>query len=265
MLLKNRMCQHLLLCCLLVMPTCGCALTANRPQSPATTLSARKLLLTPTPANERYYLLIFGSQSAPPRPRFAHSWATAVKVIDRGACPQIVVDTISWYPADLRIDPLNFRVEAGANLELHFTIEEVLRHDERVSLWGPYEIWHGAYLRFLTQKRFLESGSVGYQCIDTVGEAGRDGNGLDCIHALTDMDPQFNRRRYPLIFFGDAASHNVVRQLHERPVLIGPPVTHDWLIKALGLERYPICRRIYTGKSMEFSPAAVLGASDNDG
>jgi hypothetical protein len=245
------------------MPTFGCAATANRPQSPATTLSAQKLLLTLPPPNERYYLLVFGSQSTPPRPRYAHSWATAVKVVDTGACPQIVVDTISWYPADLNIEPLRFRVEAGVNLELHFTIDEVLRHDERVSLWGPYEVWHGAYQRFLTQKRFLESGSVGYQCIDTVGEAGRKGNGLDCIHALTDMDPQFNRRRYPLIFFGEAASYNVVRQLHQRPVIIAPQVTHDWLVKALRLDRYPICRRTYTGKSTEFSPEAILTGADD--
>src|SRR5438067_2095304 len=134
MILKSRMCRNLLICCLLVAPACGCAATANRPQSPATTLSARKLLLTPAPPNARYYILVFGSQSTPPRPRHAHSWATAVKVNNVGACPQLVVDTISWYPADLRIDPLNFRVEAGVNLELHFTIEEVLRHDERVSL-----------------------------------------------------------------------------------------------------------------------------------
>jgi hypothetical protein len=259
------MLRLLLVCSLFIATVCGCAAIANRPQSPATTLSARKLLLTPAPPNERHYILIFGSQSTPPRPRQAHSWATVVKVTCAGTGPQIEEQTISWYPRTLDIDPLKLRVEPGANLDLHFTIEEVLRQNERVSLWGPYETWHGAYQRFLTQKAFLECGTVGYQCVDTIGEAARLGNGLNCIHALTDMDPQFNRQRYPLIFFGDAASHNVVRQLHARPVLIRPQVTHDWLIPALGLERYPIYRRTYTGKTMEFSPEAILNATENEG
>lgn len=256
--------RFFLSCALLTASTCGCALTANRPQSPATTLSARTMLADPAPANQRFYILVYGSQSSPPQPRNAHSWATAVKVTDTQAGLQIEAQTISWYPRDLDIEPFRLRVEPGVNLELHFTIEEVLRHDERVSLWGPYETWHGLYQRFLTQKGFLEAGAVGYQCVDTVGEAGREGNALNCIHALTDMDPQFNRSRYPLVFFGEAASYHVVRQLHERPVLIRPQVTHDWLIPALGLSRYPIYKRIYTGRSVEFSPEAILEASAND-
>ena len=30
------------------------------------------------------------------------------------------------------------------------------------------------YRRFVVQKQFLESGTVGYQCVDNVGEAARD-------------------------------------------------------------------------------------------
>jgi hypothetical protein len=205
--------------------------------------------------------MVFGSQSTPPRPGAAHSWATVVSVAETCSGPLIEQRTISWYPRSLDIDPLMLRVEPGVNLNLYATLEEVLRHNERVSVWGPFETWHGFYRRFLTQKAFLESGAVGYQCIDTIGEAGREGNALNCIHALTDMDPQFNRSRYPLIFFGEAASRNVVRQLHDRPVLIQPQVTHDWLIAALWLDRYPIYKRTYTGNSVEFSPAAVIEAA----
>ena len=48
-------------------------------------------------------------------------------------------------------------------------------YGERVSLWGPYEIPPGLYRKLLSQKEFIESGAVGYQCIDTIGEAGLDG------------------------------------------------------------------------------------------
>src|SRR5262249_42197602 len=149
------------------------------------------------------------------------------------------------------------RVETGANLDLGTTIEEVLHNNERVSLWGPYETWQGFYTRFVTQKAFLETGALGYQCNDGFGETGRRGNGCNCFHALSDMDPQFDRRQYPLLEYGDRASENIVRQVFARPILIHPEQTHDWLISALGLDRCPIVRRHYHGPTKEFSPEAI--------
>lgn len=236
----------------------GCAANDVRPPSPAQNISPQELLATPAPPNERYYLLIFGSQSIPKMPRFTHSWATVVKVTDQtGGSPSIEEHTISWMPATLKIKPLRFRVEEGTNLDLKFTIEEMLRHRERVSMWGPYETWHGIYRRFLVQKDFVESGQVGYQCIDAIGEAPRNGSGCDCIHAISDMDPMFDRTRYPLTYFGEAASRNIVRQVRERPILIQPDQTHDWLISALGLDCYPLVRRDETGHAREFSPESL--------
>ena len=101
-----------------------------------------------------------------------------------------------------------------------------------------------AYRRFLIQREFLEtSGLVGYQCIDTVGEAGREGNGCDCIHAITDLDPRYDRARYPLIFYGQPASRRLVHEAARRQAFIDPWTTHDWLIPAVGLDQYPIDRR----------------------
>src|SRR5262245_20413643 len=173
----------------------GCAATAVRPPSPATALRIEDLLAMPVPPNERYYLLLFGSQSTPKRPKYTHSWGTVVKATcaPDQAEPQLEVHTISWMPATLDIRPLRFRVEPGVNLTLEYTLREVLCHNERVSMWGPYEVYHGLYHRFVTQRSFVESGQLGYQCIDTVGEAARTGSGSDCIHAMTDMDPLFDR------------------------------------------------------------------------
>lgn len=237
----------------------GCAAAAKRPPSPATNLAVEDLLATLAPANERYYVMVFGSESSPiVVPSRTHSWATVVKVASPpDGSPRVEPHTISWMPATLEIHPWRFKVEPGVNLDLHTTIEEMLRNKEKIYMWGPYEVWHGAYHRFVTQKGFLESGAIGYQCIDTVGEAAKKGNGSDCIHAVTDMDPQFDRSRYPLRYFGESASENVVEQLQTRPVLIQPTKTHDWLIPVLGLDRYPICQKTYTGESMEFSPEAL--------
>ena len=71
------------------------------------------------------------------------------------------------------------------------------------------------------------------------------------------MDFEFDRRQYPLLFYGNPASKNIVRQIFERPILIQPQQTHDWLIPALGLDRYPIVRRSFDGPAREFSLEAA--------
>ena len=237
----------------------GCAATAVRPPSPATALRPEEFLATPPPPNERYYLLLFGSQTTPKLARYTHSWGTVVKAtcVPGQARPALEIHTISWMPATLEIRPLRFQVEPGVNLTLERTLEYVLDNNERVSMWGPYEIWHGMYHRFVTQESFLTSGRISYQCIDTVGEAARCGNGSDCIHAMTDMDPFFDRQEYPLSRFGEAATAHVVRQIMTRPIAINPSCPHDWLIGCLGLDHYPIIRRSYRGPVVPFSPEAV--------
>ncbi len=237
----------------------GCATGAVRPRSPATSLKVSELLATSQPANERYYLLVFGSQSTPKLARYTHTWATMVRATTAPgqSQPTLEVSTISWMPATLDIRPARLTVEPGTNLSLEMTMQDVLGHKERVAMWGPYEGWHGLYDRFMTQKAFLESGQIGYQCIDLLGEAAQAGNGSDCIHAVTDMDPQLGRSAYPLTHFGQAASEHIVKQILERPVVIDAPQTHEWLIPRIGLERYPIDYRRYTGRVVPFTPEAL--------
>jgi hypothetical protein len=237
----------------------GCASFAKKPPTPADNISARESMSMTAPPGERYFVLIFGSQSSPKKPKYTHTWSTVVKVTGCAGpgAPTVEEQTISWMPASLDIKPLARRPETGANLALHFTIEEMLRHDERVSVWGPYEVGPGFHYRFGVQKGFLESGAIGYQCIDSIGEAARCGNGCDCIHAVTDMDPQYARNRYPLSYFGDSASLHVVRQIQTRPVIICPSADHGWLLPLLGLDKYPIVRQTYTGQTVPKTPENV--------
>ncbi|HSQ55852.1 MAG TPA: hypothetical protein VLM40_08895 [Gemmata sp.] len=243
---------------LLALAPLGCASLAKQPPTPARDIPLVAAIQAQSPPGERYFLLVFGSESRPKKAKFTHTWATMVRVneVENGP-PAIEQLTISWMPATLEIRPGSFNVEPGGNLELAFTIEEMLRHDEHIAVWGPYEVGPVFYQRFILQKQFLESGAVGYQCIDTVGEAARTGNGCDCIHAITDMDPIFDRGRYPLSYFGEAASRHIVKQLHRRPTIIGPAQCHDWLIPLLGLDRYPIERQIWNGPVVENTPANV--------
>jgi hypothetical protein len=233
----------------------GCAALARRPPTPAAGLTPEQLAQTPRAPNERWYLLLFGSQDRTRRPAYTHTWATLVRAVETPGCagPALEVHTISWLPTRLDIDTLNFHPEPGANVELQDTIRNSLRTNQDVAVWGPYEVWHGFAHRFLVQKAFLDSGVVGYQCVDSVGEAARLGNGCDCIHAITDMDPVYQRGRYPLAFYGQPATANLVRRLMHSPIFIDPPRTHDWLIPRLGLTAYPIERRGYRGKVVPYT------------
>lgn len=228
---------------------------------PAGSLAAREPVRPPTPAThlvlndleepapgEHFYVMIFSGQRLVKTARYTHCWATVVHETRRGTDPtELQIHTISWMPATLQIRPASLHPERGANLGLIETVENVaLAHRERVSVWGPYECRPRFYVRFLVQKAFLESGQIGYQCIDDIGETARKGNGCDCIHAITDMDPEYGRARYPLSSFGESAGREIViKRLLQHNSLIHAETTHDWVLAAVGLEQYPMIRRQY--------------------
>jgi len=226
----------------------GCARFAVRPPTPAATMEMRGMW-EPQP-DEKFYILIFASQSNPKVARRTHTWVVLVRVQQHGGVPKLPIEyhTISWLPATTEVHPLNFRVEKGLNWSLHETLQIVLKNQEQISEWGPYECRPQLYYRTLAQKEFLDSGVIGYQAIDDIGESARKGNGCDCIHAFTDQEPLFSRSRYPLSRFGDSASQFIVKQIWERDLLLLPEQTHDWLQEPLGLNPYPIRRRCYRGK-----------------
>jgi hypothetical protein len=236
----------------------GCSLLANKTPTPAARISVAEAAQIPPVPGERFYLLLFGSHDRARRPANTHTWATLVKTTEQpdGAAPALEVHTISWLPTTLDIHPLRFQVEPGTNVDLHSTIQNSLRTDQQIAMWGPYEVSHTLAYRFRTQKDFLESGAVGYQCVDNIGEAARTGLGCDCIHAITDMDPIYARWRYPLFFYGQTATEHLVRRLMHSPIFINPPLTHDWLIAPLGLCHYPIDQRTYRGRIVPYQPGA---------
>jgi hypothetical protein len=236
----------------------GCSVLAKKAPTPAARIDEAELAEVPPPPGERFYLLVFGSHDLARRPAYTHTWATLVRAVEQpgGAPPLLETHTISWLPTKLDIDTLSFKIEPGANLDLHATLRRVIDTRQGVAMWGPYEVWHGFAHRFLVQKAFLDSGAIGYQCIDNVGEAARTGLGCDCIHAITDMDPVYPRWRYPLLFYGQPASGNLVRRLMHSPIFVDPPRTHDWLVASLGLCDYDIERRRYVGRVVPHEPGA---------
>lgn len=244
----------------LALPAMGCALLAQKTPTPAANISEAEMAALAPPPGVRHYLIVYGSQKPTRQPAYTHTWATLATTSEvAGGPPVVSEETISWLPVDLPIQALSRTVVPGRNYGLHETVRYMLDTKQDVALWGPYEVSHRFAHRFQVQKGFLDSGAVGYQCVDSWGEAGRTGNGCDCIHSITDMDPVYPRSRYPLALYGQPASARLLRRVMHSPVTIGAPATHDWLLPRLGLDQYPIEHRQYHGKVEPYDPTSGRG------
>ena len=232
--------EQFLAALLLVSGVTGCVSTdVPRPTPPAP--SCFREMCPAPPSVERYYLLLFTSQHTFKVPRYTHTWATVVRVTEPGPNRpfQMATHTISWLPASLRIRSWDLGVETGLNLDLRRTLEDIRAQGMRVSLWGPYEIDPAMYCHFLAQQAFLESGRVGYQGLDVVGEAAIARNGMNCVHAVAGSDARCGN---PVWRIGDASGEYISEHLIEYGAVINADCSHDWLITALGLSDYPVVR-----------------------
>jgi hypothetical protein len=194
-------------------------------------------------ATERYYVLIFGSQSQPKRLRYTHTWATFIRAVGEGSDPNgytLYHHTISWLPQTLEVRVWAPFPEPGVNLDLYETLRAVATSDQRVTMWGPFVITPDIYQRSLRIRDILASGAVRYRAISTP----RNLLISDCIHAVAAVDPVFGRGHYPLIRIGDPASRFLAREIvvrgYENRGIDQAAFDNSWLIPRLGLDRYPI-------------------------
>jgi hypothetical protein len=207
---------------------------------------AAVVLASATPAvaaTERYFVLIFGSQSHPKVLRHTHTWATFVRAVGDGADPNgwyLEQNTISWLPASMVVRVWRPVPERGVNLDLDPTLRFILGDGQGVTLWGPFVIEPEIYARSLWVRQIAESGAAQYRAIST----SYDMLVSDCIHAVAAVDPLFGRDHYPLIRIGKPASRFLAREIMVRSAenrkIDQAAFDNSWLIPRLGLHRYPI-------------------------
>lgn len=195
-------------------------------------------------ADERYFLLMFGSQRLPRTPDNAHTFATFVKRCEGPNGVQLEVRTISWLPASEKIRTYALRAEAGRNFELDETIRFVQNDRQRVSLWGPYEIRPALFEKAGKQIEQLQSGRIRYKANDSLY---RSDNATNCIHAVGVLATG-DRRHLASPGWGDTASDVVLESL--MPWVVGRTTTHDCVVRELGLEKYAIAYRKVTQKPL---------------
>jgi hypothetical protein len=197
------------------------------------------------PASEpdapRYYFILFGGQSVPFRPRTAHTWATFVKATPAADGSHAVESfTISWLPADGPVEVFRLRPEVGKNYTLDETFAIAESQRGRVSMWGPFEIDATRYGLAAEQAKKLESGAVSYRVIDSFR---RKPHVAHCVHAVTYADPVLGRAVQPVLQVGEPGTSRLAARYAQSGAFVGGPVTHDWLIPAIGLDRFEVIRR----------------------
>jgi hypothetical protein len=190
---------------------------------------------------DRYYVVVFGAESKPQRPKFSHSWATFVHVCGEDTCGPPAPDaktesfTISWLPCKVELTPDRLFAETGRNFDLLATFDIVLTQCEEVWAFGPYEIECTLYREALGHFRRLESGVVRYKTIDAYYNPRQVSN---CIHALTVFIPFHLRVHVGRVNFGVVASWAVTRSYGR--FIVGEHKVHRGVVDVLGLGAYPI-------------------------
>lgn len=196
----------------------------------------------PTPTGTpRYFFVLFGGQSVPFRPRTAHTFATFVRTTPTSDGTMAVESfTISWLPETGEVKPWKLRAEKGRNFTLEQTFAQAEANSARVSMWGPYEIDAEWYAKASAQSQRLESGEVRYRVIDSFG---LNGSVEHCVHAVTLADTTRQWRLQPVLRVGEPGTSRLAAEYLRKGAFIGAATTHDWLIPAVGLDRFPVIRR----------------------
>jgi len=196
--------------------------------------------------NDLLLLAVFSSEGSPKVPNVTHNWGVALRVERTAGERRIAAThTISWMPETLNIPTLRLWNMRGVNLTCEQSLAHAARTGQRITLWGVYEIDVETYEMFLRQHARVNSGRFGYQCLDTIGEAGRYRNGMNCIHAFADfagLMPRPNVARQP---YGDESAALIAQRLLFRGHVVDLNADHSWVVEEAKWNRWSIARRRY--------------------
>lgn len=136
------------------------------------------LSLPAAKAADDYYVIFFSADG--PGARWSHTFATFIEV-----SPANVVSekTISWMPANLRVDLLRRHGQEGVNLDLEQSMRLARKSGATVQRMGPYPITKETYNKAVERINDLNSGKIQYKAMDR----GFRPVACNCIHAVSDV------------------------------------------------------------------------------
>jgi hypothetical protein len=196
----------------------------------------------PTAGPDCYYVLLFGGHGNKLRPETGHTWITFVRSNPQpDGSVRIDPFTISWMPTSMNVRPLRLRSEPGKNFTLQETLDFMFTGRHEIALWGPFEINACFFEEACRHKRELDGGASRYRVFDGL-ERRKDVN--NCVHAIVRTDPAWHAATDPILSNGKRITQRVADAMVKVGLVTEPTRTHDWLIPALGLDRYDFDRGI---------------------
>jgi hypothetical protein len=138
-------------------------------------------------AEDRYYMMVFGSQSEPNVPRMTHVHALFVQVsLDKWGSQRVQEQHgISWLPKSLAVEPLRRTTEPGVNLSIAESNRLYASMGSQVAMWGPFQIKKELYDMAVKQAELLNRNEIDYICLDW---RYRGAGASNCHHAVSDLD-----------------------------------------------------------------------------
>ncbi|HEY2784652.1 MAG TPA: hypothetical protein VGJ05_06710 [Fimbriiglobus sp.] len=183
----------------------------------------------------QYHVIVFGGQRDILRPGSGHTWATFTRTTTRPDGTRVIDPvTISWMPTDLMAHRHLLRATTGVNLSLEATLCWMCGPRCKVAAFGPYEISPCLYEKALAQAANLESGCVKYSVFNLKPDVDH------CIHAVTRTDFRWERAANPNLTNGMHGTRRVAKSLLETGLGTRPACPPNWLVPALGLDKFPV-------------------------
>jgi hypothetical protein len=194
-------------------------------------------LAAPAGAEEKYFLVVFGSQRKVFQPDYTHSSAAFVKAVGTGpdlGTYRFETQMISWLPATLNVQVLSALPEPGVNLDLHGTLRLALARQEVLARWGPYRVEKELYDKALAQLVRLREGRVRYKALDSGFPCETASN---CIHAVADVTGR-GWLRIATPGWGHFASYVLTQRF--RPWVLDDGKVYPEVAEKLKLGKYPM-------------------------
>src|SRR5581483_3362131 len=126
----------------------GRAMTATRRWALVLALAATASFAPKAYGQESYFALIFSWQRGTTHLRCTHTFATFVKITDRSSNADSALleeHTISWLPEKMDVHPWRLLPQRGRNFDLHTSLRFAFSRQNRVCLWGPFQVQKELY------------------------------------------------------------------------------------------------------------------------
>jgi len=186
-------------------------------------------------ADTLYFMTVFGSECHSLRLQRAHTFASFIKATGCGDdwdSYRLEVYTMSWLPRTGEVRVWCLVPEEGDNYSLQETLDWARVENAAVKKWGPFRIDEATWECALHRIGVLENDLLKYQAFDPF----RRTSITNCIHAVSGVDRNDGRIRFPLIRVGCAASRHIAEVFCENGLCHREEsLGYSWVDRRMGI------------------------------